>query len=107
MKRLTKAALTAYIRGQIQHRLDFDFDPDKDVHQVLGGGETANRHYGRFQALLDLAKEFGVDPYAKAPTPRQKRAKAKPGTLANDMRALRGYGQTEGYMKAIREGRGP
>jgi len=102
MKRLTKAALTAYLRERLAR---LSFDPGRDERQVLGASLEAHRSYGRFRALLDLAKEFGIDPYAKAPTPRKKRAKAKPGTLANDMKTLRGYGQTEGYMKAIREGR--
>lgn len=112
MVRFSKAILAKYIvdhikPGWLSPEGDDDeklkFNPDHGWAQVEGKGEDVNRAYGSFRALLDLAEEFGLDLNAEPPKPKPPRKKRISERLSNDMRTLRGYGQTEGYMKAIHD----
>ncbi len=113
MARFSKATLAKYIADHIKlgHESGAKwtpgdqnkFNPDHGWAQVEGKGEDVNRAYGSFRALLDLAEEFGLDLNAEPPKPKPPRKKHISERLSNDMRTLRGYGQTEGYMKAIRD----
>ncbi len=57
-RRFSKALLAEYIA---KHAFRFDFNPRDGWNQVNGKGEEANRNYGEFRALLDLANEFELD----------------------------------------------
>lgn len=57
--RFSRATLAAHIARQVANLPAFS---SKDGwNQVNGKGEDANRNYGAWRALLDLADEFELD----------------------------------------------
>jgi hypothetical protein len=63
--RFSKASVAAEIEARIRALREewpsVGLDPDKGWAQVAGKGEGANRVYGEFQALCDLAERLGLD----------------------------------------------
>jgi len=62
-QRFSKAALKAHIEHRLTHLQEaFNFDPHNGYSQVIGLPEGANRAYGTFTTLLDLADAMNLGP---------------------------------------------